>query len=259
MVSQAILGAAVAAAVAVGIATTGPPRYGGPVRPAGLGPAGVGPAGVPPVGLGPGATAGADRGGLTRASGAVALLAGFSIWLLLGGHAGLVCGVAVALVLPWLIARLEPASVRAERLGLLRAGPLVADLLAASLVAGVPIERALPVVARALGGPTERLLLTVHHRMRLGVPADVAWSALADSPGLGGIARAVARSSRTGAPLAALLAAAAVDLRAEASAASMAEVRATSVRAVLPLGLCLLPAFALLGVVPVVGGLLPSL
>lgn len=244
MVTPAILGAAVAAAAAVGIAASGPRRYGGNLG---------------PVGVAPDASASPERRGRTRASGAVALLAGFSTWLLVGGPVGLVSGVVVAVVLPRAIARLEPASARAERLGLLRAGPLVADLLAASLVAGVPIERALPVVARALGGPTERLLLPVHHRMRLGVPADVAWSALADSPGLGGIARTVARSSRTGAPLAALLAAAAVDLRAEASAAAMAEVRATSVRAVLPLGLCLLPAFALLGVVPVVGGLLPSL
>ena len=45
----------------------------------------------------------------------------------------------------------------------------------------------------------------------------------------------------------------------EASAAALAEVRATAVRAVLPLGLCLLPAFALLGIAPIVGGLLPSL
>ena len=79
------------------------------------------------------------------------------------------------------------------------------------------------------------------------------------APGLGGIARAVARSSRTGAPLATLLSSAAIDLRAEASAAALVQVRAASVRCVLPLGLCLLPAFGLLGIVPVVAGLLPAL
>ncbi len=67
------------------------------------------------------------------------------------------------------------------------------------------------------------------------------------------------RSSRTGAPLAGVLAGTADDLRAEASAAALAEVRSTAVRAVLPLGLCLLPAFVLLGIAPIVGGLLPEL
>jgi hypothetical protein len=86
-----------------------------------------------------------------------------------------------------------------------------------------------------------------------------AWSGLSKAPGLGGVARAVARSSRTGAPLGALLTQSAGDLRTQANAAALAEVRATGVRAVLPLGLCLLPAFALLGIAPIVGGLLPSL
>ncbi|HEX6887888.1 MAG TPA: type II secretion system F family protein, partial [Candidatus Nanopelagicales bacterium] len=132
-------------------------------------------------------------------------------------------------------------------------------LLAASLAAGVPAERALPVVARAVGGPTEVALLVVDRRIRLGEPAAAAWLRLRDAPGLGGVARCIARSSRTGAPLAALLAITAQELREEAAAASLAEVRAVAVRSVLPLGLCLLPAFVLLGIVPVVAGMLPSL
>ena len=126
-------------------------------------------------------------------------------------------------------------------------------------MAGVPLEHAIPVVARAIGGPAGERLMGVHRRAELGEPVDRAWAGLSQAPGLGGVARAVARSSRTGAPLAALLAQSAEDLRAQASAAALAEVRATAVRAVLPLGLCLLPAFALLGIAPIVGGLLPSL
>ena len=190
---------------------------------------------------------------------AVGALAGAAIWLLLGGAVGGVLGVAVALVLPGLIGRLEPARVRRERLELVRAAPLVADLLSAALMAGVPLEHAIPVVARAIGGPAGDLLVGVHRRAQLGEPVERAWAGLAQAPGLGGVARAVARSSRTGAPLAALLAQSAEDLRAEASAVALAEVRSTAVRAVLPLGLCLLPAFALLGIAPIVGGLLPAL
>lgn len=191
-----------------------------------------------------------------RSAGAVA---GLAAWLLVGGSPGLVTGLLVALLTPMWLARLEPASARRERLALLGAAPLVADLLAAALAAGVPVEQSLPVIARAVGGPAEEALLLVHRRTELGESSESAWRVLDERPGLGSIARSIARSSRTGAPLAALLSSVAVDLRMEASAVARAEVRSTSVRAVLPLGLCLLPAFALLGIVPVVGGLLPSL
>ena len=137
-------------------------------------------------------------------------------------------GVVVALVLPVLIARLEPARVRRERLELIRSAPLVADLLAAALMAGVPLEHAIPVVARAIGGPAGESLMGVHRRTELGEPMARAWAGLSQAPGLGGVARAVARSSRTGAPLAALLAQSAEDLRTQASAAALAEVRATA-------------------------------
>ena len=60
---------------------------------------------------------------------------------------------AVAVVLPVMISRLEPSRVRRERLELIRSAPLVADLLSAALMAGVPLEHAIPVVARAIGGP----------------------------------------------------------------------------------------------------------
>ena len=189
----------------------------------------------------------------------VSAVAGTGLWLLVGGVIGGAAGVALALVLPVVIARLEPAGARRERLELVRCAPLVADLLSASLAAGVPLELSLPVVAHAVGGHAGRLLLGVQRRTELGEPVAGAWAALEEAAGLGGIARAVARSSRTGAPLAGLLSQTATDLRAQAAAAGLAQVRATAVRAVLPLGLCLLPAFALLGIAPIVGGLLPSL
>jgi pilus assembly protein TadC len=196
---------------------------------------------------------------LQRRARIVSLVAAAAVWLLVGGLWGVVAGVVVAVVLPPLLGRLEPARARRERMELLRAAPLVADLMAAALSAGVPAQHALGVVARAIGGVAGDLLRQVQRRMELGEPPEQAWAVVAARPGLGGIARAVARSSSTGAPLAAQLASAAVDLRAQAAAAAMAEVRAASVRAVLPLGLCLLPAFGLLGIVPVVAGLLPAL
>ena len=259
--SAALLGAALLAALAVVLALSA--GRSGPVRrPAWSGQGSA--SGMPPPGE---ARAGSWRVLGTRTPDgvgpatvrAVGALAGVAVWLLLGGVVGAVLGMATAIVLPAVFARMEPVRVRRERLELVRTAPLVADLLAASLMAGVPLEYAVPVVARAVGGAAGGALMGVHRRTELGESAGRAWSGLGQVPGLGGVARAVARSSRTGAPLAGLLAQSADDLRCDPAAAALAEVRATSVRAVLPLGLCLLPAFALLGIAPIVGGLIPSL
>jgi len=186
-------------------------------------------------------------------------LAGAALWALIGGVPGLLAGAFVALAGPAVLGRFETGARRRRRLALIAGAPLVADLLAASLAAGATVERSVPVIARALGGPVCEVLEQVAARIRLGEPAEQAWARVADTPGLGAIALTVARASRSGAPLAGLLANTADDLRADAAAAALAEVRATSVRAVLPLGLCLLPAFGLLGILPVVAGLIPAL
>jgi Flp pilus assembly protein TadB len=199
----------------------------------------------------------ADRG--LRWARPAALLAAAAVWLLVGGWWGVVAGMATAVILPAVVRRLEPARERLERLELIRTAPLVADLLSAALAAGVPAGHALAAISRAVGGATAGVLEVVQRRLELGEPPERAWGPVMTRPGLAGIARAVARSSRTGAPLAALLAAAAVDLRADAAAAALTQVRSASVRAVLPLGLCLLPSFGLLGIVPIVAGLLPPL
>lgn len=65
-------------------------------------------------------------------------------------------------------------------------------------------------------------------------------------------------SRRAGVPAAGLLRAAAEDLRDDAAAAGLAAAERLAVRLVLPLGVCVLPAFVLVGVVPVVVGVLSS-
>lgn len=61
-----------------------------------------------------------------------------------------------------------------------------------------------------------------------------------------------------GVPAAALLRAAAEDVRDDAAAAGLEAAERLAVRLVLPLGVCVLPAFVLVGVVPVVVGVLSS-
>ncbi|MEK6342545.1 MAG: hypothetical protein V4737_01720 [Curtobacterium sp.] len=68
----------------------------------------------------------------------------------------------------------------------------------------------------------------------------------------------LALARRSGVPAAALLRAAAEDVRDDAAAAGLAAAEGLAVRLVLPLGVCVLPAFVLVGVVPVVAGVLSS-
>lgn len=68
----------------------------------------------------------------------------------------------------------------------------------------------------------------------------------------------LALAQRAGVPAAALLRSAAEDVRDDAAAAGLAAAERLAVRLVLPLGVCVLPAFVLVGVVPVVIGVLSS-
>jgi tight adherence protein B len=65
-------------------------------------------------------------------------------------------------------------------------------------------------------------------------------------------------AERAGVPASGLLRACAVDSRADAAAAGLERAERLGVRLVLPLGVCVLPAFVLVGVVPVVLGILSS-
>jgi pilus assembly protein TadC len=63
------------------------------------------------------------------------------------------------------------------------------------------------------------------------------------------------RAALSGAPVADVLSRLADDARREVRASSTAAARRVGVQAVAPLGLCFLPAFVFLGIIPVVAGL----
>jgi hypothetical protein len=92
-------------------------------------------------------------------------------------------------------------------------------------------------------------------RIALGVPPADVWGSLAVEPALAPLGRTLARSARTGEPVADALERLGRELAARARAEVEDSARRVGVRAAVPLGLCLLPAFLLIGIVPVVGGL----
>jgi tight adherence protein B len=74
----------------------------------------------------------------------------------------------------------------------------------------------------------------------------------------GAIARVLALSSRAGIPAAALLRSEAAQLRRECRSAGQRAAAALSVKLMIPLGVCVLPAFMLLGVIPLLVTVLSS-
>jgi pilus assembly protein TadC len=154
-----------------------------------------------------------------------------------------------------LSARLEPRQVRERRARLIADIPIAVDLLAACLRGGTPWGAAVEAVAAALGGPLGEELHGVAAQVRLGADPTAAWLALTREPALSELARTVARAANSGSSLAPALARLAQDQRRSARAAASARARAAGIRAVAPLGLCFLPAFVLLGIVPAVAGI----
>ena len=185
-----------------------------------------------------------------RVVGAVA--AGSITWLVVGGIVGAVAAALVIPVAARLLRRIEPPSVRRARQAAASELPFAADLLAAALRAGVPIEAAARTTGAGIGGAVGRDLVRVADGLRLGLePAD-AWPVLRTTPGAERIVDTVVRSAESGAAVARALERLADDLRGSRAVAVEAAAARVGVLIVLPLGLCFLPAFVLAGIVPVI-------
>jgi pilus assembly protein TadC len=137
--------------------------------------------------------------------------------------------------------------------------PSALDLLAACVSAGALLDSALAAVAAAFDGPVGLLLTDIARLTALGAPPEDAWSAALRDPGWAPVARAVIRAHHSGAALADVLNRVAAELRRDLRAQAETAAARAGVKAVLPLGLCFLPAFLLIGVVPVVAGFTTSL
>lgn len=126
----------------------------------------------------------------------------------------------------------------------------LADLLAAAVSAGSTVPSALVAVGRAAGGAGGRALAGAGAALVRGESWGSAW---AGSPGaLDPLARALAEAWNSGAAPVPVLRLVAAQARRETRQRAGVAAARLGVRLVLPLGLCLLPAFVLLGIVPLV-------
>jgi Flp pilus assembly protein TadB len=187
---------------------------------------------------------------LRRAVAAAAVVAGI---LVLGPVLGAVAGAGLAAVV--LLVSAGPATVEIDG----GAVALVADLVAGCLSAGTLLPDAMAAAAEGADGALGELCRAVATALRAGAPPEQAWASWLADLRLAPIARTAVRTAHSGAATAEELRRTAARLRVQRKAVLQQRVRQASVWVVVPLGLCFLPAFVLVAVVPLVAGLLPSL
>jgi type II secretion system F domain protein len=207
---------------------------------------------LPLLGLGLGVLMGSDPVGVLTGSILGALTGLFGLGLAFAGRRWTAA----------LVHRAEVESTRAGHTGGEQAlnaptvdTALVLELLAAQLRAGLAPLAALGTLAEALNS---RSLHTVCQRLQMGSSWGSAWSGSAAGT-FGELRDALAPAYTGGAPSTALLLSLADAHRLSERRAAERAAGKLSVALVVPLGLCSLPAFICLGIVPIIISLLPTL
>lgn len=135
------------------------------------------------------------------------------------------------------------------------------DVLAVCLAAGMAVSTAAAAVAPSAPPKLAAVLRRAADLLALGADPVVAWSVppeLPVGPGdaqLDALLRLARRSASSGAALAGSVAELADQCRDDATHAATAAAERAGVLIAGPLGLCFLPAFVCLGIVPVIAGL----
>jgi pilus assembly protein TadC len=132
---------------------------------------------------------------------------------------------------------------------------LALDLAAVALRSGRTVASALVLAAPTLTGHVADEWRRVAGLLALGADPDQAWGSMADDRILSPVAVTARRSADSGARLARAFSQLAVETRASLRAAAVARANRAGVFAMAPLGLCFLPAFVCLGIVPTVAGI----
>jgi Flp pilus assembly protein TadB len=210
------------------------------------------PAAYPSASFSPSATAPAvgpagRRWLVSAGSGAVVAV------LLGAGPVGWSCAAGVALGVERFLRRQDAARMGLDGQAVERELPGACDLLAVCLNAGLPLETALAEVAAAVPGPGGEWLREVAASLVLGTDARQAWAAAPAE--LAPLGRVLIRAAESGSSVGGGLRTLAAQSRAAAGARAEVAVRRAGVWILAPLGLCFLPAFVCLGVLPLVLGI----
>lgn len=182
--------------------------------------------------------------------------AGLGAAMFVGGWAAPLAGAAASVASWVLLGRVEAPDARRAREQVRRDLPHLVELFGAALRSGAAPSEAVTVVSAALPGVAGDRLSGVGVRLALGMDPVQVWESLVDDPELAPLGRALARSQATGASVLTSIERLADELADRSRADVEDRARSVGVKAALPLGLCLLPAFILIGIVPLVAALL---
>ena len=133
------------------------------------------------------------------------------------------------------------------------------DLLAACLRSGLPVPTAVLAVVDQMPRDVRQALRATADLLALGADPVTAWAPALANPATAELARGARRTARSGTALAGVAAGLATNIRRTASDAAEARAQRAGVLITGPLGLCFLPAFICLGILPVVAGLTAQL
>ena len=197
----------------------------------------------------PGRTAGASRADPALVA---ALLMPVAAVVLLGPLTGAVVGCVLAPVAHRVVGRLESTASRRRAARVAADLPGALDLVVAALVVGRPPVTAFALAADATDGPLGDGLAAVAGRLAVAVDPDAVWLDVVDDPGLAAVGRAFRRAAASGMPVSDIVRGVADELRRERAARLRERSQRVGVRTAAPLGLCFLPAFFLIGIVPTI-------
>ncbi len=165
---------------------------------------------------------------------------------------GLVVGAALAPLAYRAVGRLESSASRRRQARLLADLPMALDLIVAALVVGRPPVMAFTLAAEATSGPLGTELALVAGRLAIVADPMSVWQTLAADPALGPVGRAFRRAEASGMPVAQIVRGVADEVRRDRMARLRERSQRVGVHTAAPLGLCFLPAFFLVGIVPTV-------
>lgn len=178
------------------------------------------------------------------------LAAGTLTAITIGGPTGAITGAAAAAMTWWFLRRTRQPP-RTDQLTVAATW----DLLAACLNAGLPVPTAITAVVDQLPPHAAKALKESADLLALGADPDTAWSPATSCADTAALARGARRASQSGTALADLVTDLATAARSNAADAAEATAQRAGVLIAAPLGLCFLPAFVCLGIVPVIAGL----
>lgn len=193
----------------------------------------------------------ADTHGSARPRTAIAVLVFGLILMIKPTPLGAVLAVAAFAVMQRSASRRQRIDHRTR----LRQLPMVLDVAGLLLRSGSPPAAAAASAAMVCGPSLSPDFVKVARLQSMGQDPDTAWRTYLEDPVIGPVAQSAIRSAESGATLAAAWVHAASAARAERRVSAEVSARKAGVHALAPLGLCFLPAFICLGVVPIVIGL----